>query len=179
MNETATINSQSPSSVRSGQKKQQRKTMEGRKKVAVTIGHDLLGNPIVTYRKPINFIVHLPKHIQTPELLKTTHPAKVNQSKIELDSIASSNTINRTKRYACDQCAKTYRSSIGLKDHINSIHQGVRAYACNQCEKRFFTSSNLNGHMVLHTGEKPFACEQCNRSFSRRANLKKHCLSCH
>lgn len=60
-----------------------KKTNRRRKKIAITIGHDLQGNPITIYRKPINRIVHLPKHIQTPELLQTTYsviPAKSNPS---------------------------------------------------------------------------------------------------
>lgn len=55
-------------------RKQQKRPKQKRKpkqlkKVAVTIGHDLQGNPIITYRQPITRpIVHLPTHIQTPEL---------------------------------------------------------------------------------------------------------------
>lgn len=59
-----------------GQKRPKKGTSRT-KKVAVTIGHDLLGNPIVTYRKPYEKVVHLPQHIQTPELLQTTHPTAI------------------------------------------------------------------------------------------------------
>lgn len=58
------------------------------KKVAVTIGHDLQGNPIVTYRKPINGpIVHLPKHIQTPELQQLKVPAIIPANPIQIPKI--------------------------------------------------------------------------------------------
>lgn len=67
-------------------RKQQKRPKQKRKpkqvkKVAVTIGHDLQGNPIITYRQPINRpIVHLPTHIQTPELLQFVKPIQTPES---------------------------------------------------------------------------------------------------
>lgn len=59
-----------------------------RKKVPIQIGHDLHGNPIIAYRKPYANIVHLPPHIQTPELMETVNQQRATS--IHTNSHASS-----------------------------------------------------------------------------------------
>ncbi|XP_055326946.1 mucin-17 isoform X2 [Sitodiplosis mosellana] len=76
--------SSTSSSPQQAQKKNQRTS---RKKVAVTIGYDLQGNPIITYRKPSDKpVVHLPSHIQTPDMVQSVNPALLHTAKSNASS---------------------------------------------------------------------------------------------
>lgn len=169
--------------------------MKRMKKVAVTIGHDLLGNPIVTYRRPTNRpIVHLPKHIQTPELLQTTHPTKpftstqfinANTGAEVIDYGSEKNAIATATVYGRNQSndsrtGEPNQSRAEIDSIVPSIINGTKWYACNQCDKRFSHAPNLRDHiMAVHSGGKPFVCEHCHRTFSRKQNLEMHCLRFH
>lgn len=57
------------------------------KKVAVTIGYDLQGNTIITYRKPSDKpVVHLPSHIHTPDMVQSVNPALLHTAKSNASS---------------------------------------------------------------------------------------------
>ena len=58
-------------------------------------------------------------------------------------------------RVVCDLCGKSFSKRknlnahskiIGLKDHVNSIHDGKSIYKCELCKKSFQNHSNLNRH---------------------------------
>ena len=50
------------------------------------------------------------------------------------------------KNHKCETCGKEFSRAIGLRDHINSIHEGKSVYKCELCKKTFQNRSNLNRH---------------------------------
>ena len=52
--------------------------------------------------------------------------------------------------YRCTKCDYTATNSSRLKQHIYSIHEGVR-YPCLICEYKATQKSSLNRHMKRHT----------------------------
>ncbi|XP_050401224.2 uncharacterized protein LOC126818087 [Patella vulgata] len=104
----------------------------------------------------------------------------------------------------CEDCGKTFATSIALKSHRNShlnirnytcqdcgksfgqkgtlvshrrIHTGERPYLCVTCGATFRYSCHLTQHTRSHTGEKPYGCHECERFFSCKQSLKKHVIS--
>ena len=47
--------------------------------------------------------------------------------------------------HSCDQCQKTYRRVEDLREHIQSIHEGLR-YACNFCDHKATYKNSLKQH---------------------------------
>jgi KRAB domain-containing zinc finger protein len=87
------------------------------------------------------------------------------------------NHIRRVHRQAerkvCEQCGKTLRSGVALRDHMN-MHEGIKNFACGWCEKRFVRKDELTLHTYTHTGEKPHKCYICGRGFTQRHSMKTH-----
>ena len=45
-------------------------------------------------------------------------------------------------RYICGQCNKEFTGNNILKDHIQSVHEGIR-YDCTECETKFYSLQTL------------------------------------
>lgn len=74
------------------------------KKVAVTIGHDLDGNPIIVYRKPsTNPIVHLPSHIQTPEIMQSINPNFIHKQSSAIQQQFDQHQLEQQPQYQLEQ----------------------------------------------------------------------------
>ena len=37
----------------------------------------------------------------------------------------------------CDQCGKILKSQKYLKEHISSVHEGIKTHKCHICDKAF------------------------------------------
>lgn len=80
----------------------------------------------------------------------------------------------KRKRYACDQCDKSYIESQSLKSHKKLIHEGYDEHACVHCDKRFRYAKRLERHLRSHTQGNPFECYQCRKTFTKFQNLREH-----
>ena len=79
----------------------------------------------------------------------------------------------REKPYTCKVCQKQFKQSCHLGRHM-LIHTGVKQHTCVICEKKFTQPEALRSHMLLHTGEKPYTCDICEEQFKRRWQLTAH-----
>lgn len=79
------------------------------------------------------------------------------------------------KRYACEECGKTFTYPSGLASHKNMHLKGENPYACNECGRRFKWPSALKSHVKLHSdGSKPYSCEECGKGFRWPGSYYKH-----
>ena len=77
------------------------------------------------------------------------------------------------RKYACEQCNKTYASPGALWHHRKSAHESVK-YACDQCDYQATTQGNLKIHIESkHEGVK-HACNQCDYQATQQGDIKKH-----
>ena len=79
------------------------------------------------------------------------------------------------KRFKCDLCAYSARTSWHLKRH-KLIHTGEKPYMCDLCDYSASQSGDLKTHTLIHTGEKPYKCDVCDYSSTKSGNLKRHKL---
>ena len=81
--------------------------------------------------------------------------------------------LNSKGYYECNQCEKQFKQSMGLSNHFESVHVGVK-YKCKKCEKEFAWKAAMNRHIkTKHDGFK-YICAYCNFKAPRLDNLKNH-----
>lgn len=81
--------------------------------------------------------------------------------------------LTRERRHTCPICAKRFKESNHLKDHVR-IHTGEKPYRCKECGMNFRQSGALTLHMRIHTGERPYQCADCGRRFIRKGDMETH-----
>ncbi|XP_070574976.1 zinc finger protein 236-like [Ptychodera flava] len=77
------------------------------------------------------------------------------------------------KPYHCIQCGRSFVSSGVLKAHQRT-HSGLKAYKCNMCQATFTTNGSLTRHMVVHSSIRPFKCPYCQETFRTALHCKRH-----
>ena len=74
------------------------------------------------------------------------------------------------KQFPCLICTKTYDQSCKLKQHVESVHEGIR-FPCTLCSKKFTTKYKLKGHIrTAHEGTNPVL--NVNKQFSTQENVQ-------
>ena len=93
---------------------------------------------------------------------------------------------NDSNRYQCDLCTTNnssdpiklhngFKSKLGLRIHIETVHEGKKQVKCNTCNKTLTNQAALNNHIhVVHKGRKDHHCESCGKSFGIKHQLRKH-----
>ncbi|XP_058242715.1 gastrula zinc finger protein XlCGF7.1-like [Hemibagrus wyckioides] len=77
------------------------------------------------------------------------------------------------KRFACDQCDRTYVYRDSLHQHRRK-HMGEKPFPCAICPLRFYNNASLRKHLVYHSDDRPYTCSQCGHSFKHVGTLNKH-----
>ncbi|XP_051155292.1 zinc finger protein 271-like [Leptopilina boulardi] len=73
--------------------------------------------------------------------------------------------------FKCEICSRSFRDNVRLREHMKSIHEGVKPHACDMCGKSFHRLSNMKAHRALHFGHK---CPHCEQNFEKIRQLVNH-----
>ena len=88
---------------------------------------------------------------------------------------------NRKGVFDCDQCDKTYSYRHHLKEHYQTVHQGL-TFPCNQCDKVLLSHGGLAAHKKSqHPTEntKMYHCDFCAYASPIKGNFLAHCKRRH
>ena len=71
-----------------------------------------------------------------------------------------------------------------LKQHTETVHEGIKNFACEHCGAKFYRKTDLVKHFSkLHEGKdsatKMFRCEFCNCKTATKNGLQKHNFAVH
>ena len=79
------------------------------------------------------------------------------------------------RKNQCEQCSQSFAKLCYLRDHINSIHKGLKMFQCDVCNEKFTRRNGLKRHdEAKHTKLKKFHCSLCDAAFGRNHLLKDH-----
>ena len=81
-------------------------------------------------------------------------------------------------RSECKQCLKSFANQHILKNHIKSVHEGLK-YDCDQCEKQYTEKGNLTRHVKSTHNSVKHACDYCQIPFTIKGNLDRHIQKMH
>ena len=63
------------------------------------------------------------------------------------------------KHLECDKCNKVFETKSGLREHIESVHKGLR-FPCEICAKYLYSKQALVRHQrTIHGKQKASKCE--------------------
>ena len=97
----------------------------------------------------------------------------------------------------CSVCFKVFTTPSHLKDHFESLHEGIRKHKCKICEKKFYRKSGLVRHLRTHeyddaskleekkgthkskTNGNVNKCDICDKLFTEKRHLIAHIESIH
>jgi hypothetical protein len=86
----------------------------------------------------------------------------------------------KKKLFICPICKKELKKNIGLKQHIQFVHEKLRPFMCHICKKEFVLNGDLKRHITtVHEKQKPFKCLTCEKEFGQKSVLKKHTNTVH
>ncbi|XP_023288634.1 zinc finger protein 271-like [Orussus abietinus] len=79
-------------------------------------------------------------------------------------------------KYKCKLCNRSFRDNVRLKEHHQSIHEGIKPHQCDICGRTFHRLSNMRVHRAKHFGHK---CDHCEEVFERLRQLANHVQQVH
>ena len=83
------------------------------------------------------------------------------------------------KKYKCHLCEKSFGQKPGLRQHIETFHEGKR-HMCETCGKEFKQRAHLKSHIKIHHDvQKDHKCDICGNEFFERNKLKRHIRNVH
>lgn len=87
---------------------------------------------------------------------------------------------NKVKAFECHVCGMKYRYQTSLQIHKLSKHGiGTMKFKCTHCGQTFIERKLFTKHVRKHTGEKPFLCSYCGQTFAMDDELKRHLIKVH
>ena len=56
-------------------------------------------------------------------------------------------------RLQCEYCDYKSDNKPHLKDHVNSIHLGIKQFRCGVCNFECASKGSMKRHVMIHTGK--------------------------
>ena len=104
-----------------------------------------------------------------PQNLKHHVKAKHSTSYYESKKIREENA-----NFACDLCDKKLSTMEGMKLHIASQHLKLKSYICQECGFQTYRRDNLKQHILsIHEGIK-YPCPHCEYKATQPSGLTRH-----
>merc|ERR1712150_343529 len=82
------------------------------------------------------------------------------------------------KKYACNQCERSYREKKNLNQHIWPAHEN-RKFGCLLCAYQAPQNSNLKRRIEAVHEKVKYPCHLCSYEASIKSDLKKHITTVH
>ena len=80
--------------------------------------------------------------------------------------------------FPCDKCDKKYVTRVGLKMHVQKVHDDSSKFPCPSCGLVFRVQQELTEHeRIAHSNDEQFQCKDCGKRFGLLNVLKKHQLT--
>jgi KRAB domain-containing zinc finger protein len=100
----------------------------------------------------------------------------VTTNKSALSQHIRLNHMKKDKR--CNQCSYVTASSLGLLNHINSVHKKIKDKKCPHCDyASFYTHVILQHVKQVHDKIRDVKCDQCSYRTSTKSMMKSHMKS--
>ena len=87
-------------------------------------------------------------------------------------------TGNQISLLQCTQCYKTFTRKEGLRQHNQSVHEGIK-YACSQCDFQAVRQDGLTQHIKSKHEGVNYACNQCDKKYSQQRDVTRHIKATH
>ena len=102
--------------------------------------------------------------------LKTKQTNIDVKSKQSIDHLAKRTTEGM---FDCTLCQKQFTKRNTLKNHIQSIHVGVK-FPCNLCDYEATQHHHLKTHVETKHDSIKFSCDKCDHQLNSKDSLSKH-----
>ena len=100
--------------------------------------------------------------------IKTKDPERELYQSLDQEVIKS-----LANKFNCNKCGKEFSTSLGVKLHFKTVHQGLK-YPCSHCDYQATQKSALKTHFnAYHEGIK-YQCDLCEKQFTFQSVLTKH-----
>ena len=122
-----------------------------------------------------NNFEHIPNDDVKHEILEDQPVIEQNQQPKKAKTYRKKGVFN------CDQCDKSYSYRHHLKEHYQTVHQGL-TFPCNQCDKVLLSHGGLAAHKKSqHPNEntKMYYCDFCTYTTPIKGNFIAHCKRRH
>ncbi|KAJ8908452.1 hypothetical protein NDN08_005161 [Rhodosorus marinus] len=91
------------------------------------------------------------------------------------DSVVTLYKSRKPKRFECDVCGSSFRSSSHLKRHKAGVHLREKTHICEFCGSKFGQRSHLLVHVNnVHGKCEKLECTYCGAKFGWRTNYLRH-----
>ncbi|KAL7636598.1 UNVERIFIED_CONTAM: hypothetical protein RMT77_013375 [Armadillidium vulgare] len=80
----------------------------------------------------------------------------------------------RDELFECHICKEKFKSKNSYRNHVLSMHEGIKPFKCDYCEEAFIFKHTMLIHRKTH-GSQIYVCGYCNKKFKSQHYLKIHC----
>jgi len=125
----------------------------------------------------------LNQHLESKHQIKRRSSSRQASAKKETPrSQSAKKSTKSTAEWQCKKCEHTFKSEVGLNDHLQAKHGITRKSASkskSSAKTSKSTSERTSAGSARKSSIKNFKCRQCDKSFTSKEGLKSHLTSKH